>query len=69
MLSTRGKIRNPPCNHCTGGSGRFSVCVSLDNWFFGACATCQMATRGHLCSLRTAAAGEPMRLEELVDLC
>ncbi|CAG8952918.1 hypothetical protein HYFRA_00007632 [Hymenoscyphus fraxineus] len=60
MLSTRGKIRDPPCNHCTSGSGRFSVCVSLDSWFFGACATCQMATRGHLCSLRTAANGSPI---------
>jgi hypothetical protein len=52
LLATRGIVRNPPCNHCATGAGRFSLCVSLDNWFHGACATCQMATRGHLCSLR-----------------
>ncbi|KAE9364571.1 hypothetical protein N431DRAFT_421647 [Stipitochalara longipes BDJ] len=52
LLSTRGQIRNPPCTHCATGVGRFSVCVSLDGWFHGACATCQMGTRGNLCSLR-----------------
>jgi hypothetical protein len=52
LLAARGIVRNPPCNHCATGAGRFSLCVSLDNWFHGACATCQMATRGHLCSLR-----------------
>jgi hypothetical protein len=57
LLSTRGKIRNPPCTHCATGVGRFSVCVSLDGWFHGACATCQMGTRGNLCSLRKDAEG------------
>jgi hypothetical protein len=41
LLSTRGQIRDPPCTHCASGVGRFSVCVSLEGWFHGACATCQ----------------------------
>jgi hypothetical protein len=53
LLASRGKVNDPPCNHCKSGVGRFSVCVSLDGWFHGACATCQLATRGNLCSLRT----------------
>jgi hypothetical protein len=53
LLSTRGNINNPPCSHCATGSGRFAICVSLDDFFHGACSTCQMATRGNLCSLRT----------------
>jgi hypothetical protein len=57
LLSTRGQIRNPPCTHCASGVGRFSVCVSLDGWFHNACATCQMGTRGNLCSLRKDAEG------------
>lgn len=57
LLVTRGEIRNPPCSHCATGVGRFSVCVSLDGWFHGACATCQMGTRGNTCSLRKDAEG------------
>jgi len=73
LLATRGLIRNPPCTHCATGVGRFSVCVSLEGWFHGACATCQvysvllvicvdltkkqMGTRGNLCSLRKGAKG------------
>lgn len=53
LLASRGKANDPPCNHCKTGVGRFSVCVSLEDWFHGACATCQLATRGNLCSLRT----------------
>lgn len=44
LLVTRGKVRNPPCTRCVSGSGRFTVCVSLEGWFKGACATCEMAT-------------------------
>lgn len=57
LLSTRGQIRDPPCSHCATGVGRFSACISLDGWFHGACATCQMGTRGNLCSLRKEAEG------------
>lgn len=28
------------------------MCVSLNEWYHGACATCVMATRGNKCSLR-----------------
>ena len=53
LLASRGNVNDPPCNHCKSGVGRFSVCISLEGWFHGACATCQLATRGNLCSLRT----------------
>lgn len=52
LMVSRGKVNDPPCNHCQTGVGRFSKCVSLDDYFHGACATCQLATRGNLCSLR-----------------
>jgi hypothetical protein len=52
LLASRGEVRDPPCTHCATGVGRFSQCIALDNWFHGACATCQFATRGNLCSLR-----------------
>lgn len=57
LLSTRGKINDPPCNHCTSGVGRFLHCITLEGWFHGACATCQMGTRGNLCSLRSDGGG------------
>lgn len=53
LLASRGQVQNQPCNHCQSGVGRFSLCIALDDWFHGACATCQLATRGNLCSLRT----------------
>lgn len=52
LLATRGNVRNPPCTHCATGLGRFSQCIALDDWFHGACATCQLGTRGNHCSLR-----------------
>jgi hypothetical protein len=52
LLARRGNIMDPPCNHCLGGSGRFSLCISLPDFFNGACATCQLATRGNLCTYR-----------------
>jgi hypothetical protein len=52
LLASRGRVVDPPCNHCQSGVGRFSQCIALDDWFHGACATCQLATRGNLCSLR-----------------
>ncbi|KAF4630610.1 hypothetical protein G7Y89_g7534 [Cudoniella acicularis] len=59
LLSTRGIVRNPPCTHCATGAGRFALCISLEAWFQGACSTCQMATRGNLCSLRVESSGSP----------
>ncbi|CAL3970331.1 unnamed protein product [Diplocarpon coronariae] len=53
MLSQRGKAAKEPCNRCARGTGRFSQCIHLDDWFQGACATCQMSSKGNLCSHRT----------------
>jgi hypothetical protein len=52
LLAARGEVQHPPCTDCATGVGRFSQCIASDDWFSGACATCQLATRGHLCSLR-----------------
>jgi hypothetical protein len=57
LLATRRHARNPPCSHCAPGVGRFSVWVSLEGWSHGACSTCQMGTRGNICSLRKDAQG------------
>lgn len=67
LLSTRGQIRNPPCTHCSTGVGRFSVCISLEGWFHGACATCQMGTRGNLCSLRKEGMLRPLSVVSSAD--
>ncbi|TAQ83717.1 hypothetical protein B7494_g7961 [Chlorociboria aeruginascens] len=52
LLRDLPEVRPMPC-----GVGRFALCVTLDGWFFGACATCQMGSRGNTCSLRMAAEG------------
>lgn len=52
MIVTRGQIRNPPCTNCESGTGRFSLCVPMNAWYHGACATCVLATRGTKCTLR-----------------
>ena len=52
LLVTRGEVRDPPCSHCSKELGRFSMCVASDDWFNGACATCQLATRANQCDFR-----------------
>jgi len=52
LLASRGNVMDPPCNHCAAGIGRFALCISSPDWFNGACATCQFATRGNLCTYR-----------------
>lgn len=52
LLVTRGTVNNPPCAHCSGHNGRFSLCVSHEDWYNGACATCVLGTRGNLCTYR-----------------
>jgi hypothetical protein len=52
LLAMRGEVKNPPCSHCATGVGRFSQCIAHEDWFHGACATCQLATRGNLCTYR-----------------
>lgn len=58
LLSTRGVVSNPPCQSCASGNGRFSVCVTADNWFRGACASCLFTSKGNRCSLRRERSGE-----------
>ncbi|PBP27582.1 hypothetical protein BUE80_DR001498 [Diplocarpon rosae] len=53
MLSQRGNVAKEPCNRCARRTGRFSQCIHFDDWFQGACATCQMSSKGNLCSHRT----------------
>ncbi|KAH7389064.1 hypothetical protein BKA64DRAFT_129006 [Cadophora sp. MPI-SDFR-AT-0126] len=52
LLSTRGDVAENPCNRCSRGVGRFAKCVYKDGWFMGACATCQMSSKGNHCSFR-----------------
>ena len=57
LLSTRGKVMQMPCSHCSAGYGRFSQCITLDNWFQGACSTCIFTSKGNKCSLRFQTSG------------
>jgi Protein of unknown function (DUF3716) len=41
LLATRGDVAPVPCNSCANGRGKFSVCVILEGYFKGACASCQ----------------------------
>jgi hypothetical protein len=52
LLASRGRVNDPPCSHCATGLGRFSKCISLDEFFLGACSTCHLAARGNSCSIR-----------------
>ncbi|KAK0124020.1 hypothetical protein ONS95_009006 [Cadophora gregata] len=52
LLSTRGDVAENPCNRCARGTGRFAKCVYKEGWFMGACATCQMSSKGNHCSFR-----------------
>ncbi|KAL2061105.1 hypothetical protein VTL71DRAFT_9157 [Oculimacula yallundae] len=57
LLSTRGNVMATPCELCAGGYGRFVVCVTLKNWFQGACSSCIFTSKGNKCSLRTQTSG------------
>ncbi|CZT43646.1 uncharacterized protein RSE6_03712 [Rhynchosporium secalis] len=57
LLSTRGTAMADPCALCAGGYGRFAVCVTLENWFQGACSSCIFTSKGNKCSLRTQTSG------------
>jgi len=60
LLSTRGKVMDTPCSHCSAGFGRFSQCITLENWFQGACSTCIFTSKGNKCSLRFQTSGIPL---------
>jgi hypothetical protein len=49
-----------PCSHCSAGFGRFSQCITLENWFQGACSTCIFTSKGNKCSLRFQTSGIPL---------
>jgi len=52
LLATRGDIQEVPCNSCANGRGKFKVCVALDGYFKGACASCQLSGRPNRCSIK-----------------
>jgi hypothetical protein len=52
LLATRGIIQAEPCNSCANGRGKFSLCVSLEGFFKGACASCQLSGRPNRCSIK-----------------
>ncbi len=52
LLATRGDIQEVPCNSCANGRGKFNVCVALDGYFKGACASCQLSGRPNRCSIK-----------------
>ncbi|KAH7384865.1 hypothetical protein BKA64DRAFT_152307 [Cadophora sp. MPI-SDFR-AT-0126] len=58
LLATRGEIQDVPCQSCANGRGKFNVCVALDGYFKGACASCQLSGRPNRCSIKKNDAGE-----------
>ncbi|PMD47597.1 hypothetical protein L207DRAFT_551109 [Hyaloscypha variabilis F] len=52
LLATRGDIQEVPCNSCANGRGKFKVCVALEGYFKGACASCQLSGRPNRCSIK-----------------
>ena len=52
LLATRGEVQEVPCNSCANGRGKFRVCVALDGYFKGACASCQLSGRPNRCSIK-----------------
>ncbi|KAI6716572.1 hypothetical protein JHW43_000831 [Diplocarpon mali] len=58
LLSTRGAIASAACEHCSSGYGRFGLCVTLPQWFQGACSSWIFTSKGNRCSLRTQISGK-----------
>lgn len=54
LLATRGDVNVKPCDHCLSGHGRFAHCITLGNWFQGACSSCIFTSKGNRCSFRVA---------------
>jgi hypothetical protein len=52
LLATRGDVAPIPCNSCANGRGKFNVCVALEGYFKGACASCQLSGRPNRCSIK-----------------
>jgi hypothetical protein len=60
LLSTRGAAAPIPCEHCAAGYGRFSSCITLDQWFQGACSGCIFTSKGNKSSLRALVSGKSL---------
>lgn len=69
LMASRGRINDPPCTHCATGLGRFSMCISLDEFLSGACSTCHLAARGNSCSIRLKVASSTALHADRVQLC
>jgi len=52
FLAARGEVQSQPCRICENGNGRFTLCVALDQYFGGACASCVFPSKGSQCTLR-----------------
>lgn len=52
LLVTRGEVQVEPCVSCANGRGKFTVCVALEGYFKGACASCQLSGRPNRCSIK-----------------
>ncbi|KAG0649515.1 hypothetical protein D0Z07_4335 [Hyphodiscus hymeniophilus] len=52
LLASRGEVQEPGCNSCVNGRGKFSLCIALDGYFKGACASCQLSGRPNRCSIK-----------------
>lgn len=52
LLATRGEIQSTPCQSCANGRGKFSLCIALEGFFKGACASCQLSGRPNRCSIK-----------------
>lgn len=52
LLATRGEIQDTPCQSCANGRGKFSLCIALEGFFKGACASCQLSGRPNRCSIK-----------------
>ncbi|KAG9242546.1 hypothetical protein BJ878DRAFT_514855 [Calycina marina] len=52
LLATRGEVAEPPCLSCANGRGKFALCVALEGYFKGACASCQLSGRPNRCSIK-----------------
>jgi hypothetical protein len=73
LLATRGDVAPVPCNSCANGRGKFKVCVALEGYFKGACASCQLSGRPNRCSIKQGDGkhlqlpGEDHLLTEFID--
>jgi hypothetical protein len=52
LLATRGKVQTPGCLSCENGRGKFRLCIALEGYFKGACASCQLSGRPNRCSIK-----------------